>query len=235
MKSYYQDKSVTIYNGDCLDVLKTLDPVDLVLTDPPYPNLKGGVAVTLTSGVAKRHITNYTVGTPWGNDLKGLTEASKLAELGVFSFCSFHSVYFVPSLIKGDPVALVTWYHRNAMPSICNAPHFQCEYIWAIKIKPGLKWKMLKTHYDIPRLQAGCMATERICTNGKADHPAQKPIALILHLLSVGGKTILDPYMGTGTTLRAAKDLNREAIGIDISEKYCEIAANRMIQETLEL
>ena len=68
------------------------------------------------------------------------------------------------------------------------------------------------------------------------DHPAPKPIALYRWLVAVGsdnGATILDPFMGSGTTLRAAKDLGRKAIGIEIEERYCEIAAQRMSQMVL--
>lgn len=67
-------------------------------------------------------------------------------------------------------------------------------------------------------------------------HPSQKPIALMKWCLSFApsAQTILDPFMGSGTTLRAAKDLGRKAIGIEIEEKYCEIAANRLRQEVLK-
>ncbi len=69
------------------------------------------------------------------------------------------------------------------------------------------------------------------------EHPAQKPIGLMRWCIrkSDEAKTILDPFMGSGTTLRAAKDLGRKAIGIEIEEKYCEIAARRMEQEVLPL
>jgi len=69
-------------------------------------------------------------------------------------------------------------------------------------------------------------------------HPTQKPEELMRRLIrffTTPGDTILDPFMGSGTTLRAAKDLGRKAIGIEIEEKYCEIAAKRMAQAVLPL
>jgi site-specific DNA-methyltransferase (adenine-specific) len=69
-------------------------------------------------------------------------------------------------------------------------------------------------------------------------HPTQKPLSLISQLCLISsrqGDTILDPFMGSGTTLRAAKNLNRKAVGIEINERYCEIAASRMSQEVLAL
>jgi DNA modification methylase len=69
-------------------------------------------------------------------------------------------------------------------------------------------------------------------------HPTQKPLELMRWCVEHYSKphdTILDPFMGSGTTLRAAKDLGRQAIGIEIEEKYCEIAARRLSQEVLAL
>lgn len=69
------------------------------------------------------------------------------------------------------------------------------------------------------------------------DHPTQKNVKLMRTLIQMSKSegTILDPFVGTGTTLRAAKDLGRKAIGIEIEERWCEVAANRMAQEVLDL
>lgn len=234
-KPYYEDASgIVIYNADCRLVLPHLPKVDLVLTDPPYPGMKGGTSITFDRGVAARS-ESFTVGTPWGGDITPLVVAVERATFGALVFCSFHFVDTLPALIDLPKVGLVSWYKRNSMPSACNSPHFLTEYVWAFKKAPGLKWRALKTHYDIPMLQAGCMADERICNGGFAAHPTQKPLALVMALLRIGGESVLDPYCGTGTTLVAAKQLGRHAIGIEIEERYCAIAVERLRQEMLPL
>ena len=71
---------------------------------------------------------------------------------------------------------------------------------------------------------------------GPKSHPTQKPLNLMLWCLKwVTAQTILDPFMGSGTTLVAAKNIGRKAIGIEIEERYCEIAAQRLSQEVLPL
>lgn len=80
-----------------------------------------------------------------------------------------------------------------------------------------------------------CYIHRRVGMEGVEGHPTVKPLSVILDFASRCPETgtILDPFMGSGTTLRAAKDLRRKAIGIEIEEKYCEIAAKRMSQEVL--
>jgi DNA modification methylase len=234
MIPYYQDNAVTIYHGDCREILPQLEPVDLVLTDPPYLNLIGGT-VQISGGVAPRINKSVTVGDPWVASLEWVDAAWNLCQLGFFSFCSFQFVAEMRLALPVRPTALLTWYARNKPPSANNAPRFTTEFIWTFQKSPGLNWRALNTLIDIPKLQAGCMATERFLEHdGTTTHPTQKPLSLINYLLQVGGETILDPFMGSGTTLRAAKDLGRKAIGIEIEEKYCEIAAKRMGQEVFK-
>jgi site-specific DNA-methyltransferase (adenine-specific) len=110
------------------------------------------------------------------------------------------------------------------------------QYIWLLEKETGLEWRKLRTHYDIPKLSAGCFASERILNFDRSTaHPAQKPVDLILEILKVNALSIIDPFLGTGTTALAAKKLNRKCIGIEIGEKYCEIAAKRCSQSVMKL
>lgn len=235
VKPYFDDgDGRVIYHGDNRDVLPSLGPVGLVATDPPYPKLKGNMQSRMGGGVSRRRADQQTVGVPWGEDLSPLKTAWDLATGGMLVFCSFHSVTLVPAIVGAEPIGLVTWFKRNSMPPVRNVPHYQTEFVWAFNKDGSPNWRRLKTHYDIPLLQGGCMATERYQNaDGSTLHPAQKPVALMTQLLSIGSGPVLDPYMGTGTTLRAAKDLGLPAIGIDTNEEYCELAALRLAQNVL--
>lgn len=234
---YYDADGLTIYHGDCRDVLPSIEKVDLILTDPPYQKLKGGTPLRpdFATGVCKRREGLSTIGTPWGNDLAVL-QCFKDIALGAMVFCSFKSVCEVSELLGGQKVGLISWYARNSLVPINNVPHYQTEFIWAVKYQPGLEWRRIKTLYDIIRCVGGCMATERIQEqDGTPSHPTQKPVDLMLALLACGAQTVLDPFMGSGTTLVAAKLLGRRAIGIELEERYCEIAALRLAQGVLPL
>jgi site-specific DNA-methyltransferase (adenine-specific) len=121
--------------------------------------------------------------------------------------------------------------------------------IWD-KVNPGLGWRYRRQHemLMIAHRSGGHLRWSnedvavsnivRIMPPRDRWHQNEKPLALVKHFVnlhSFPGDTVLDPFMGSGTTLRAAKDLGRKAIGIEIEEKYCEIAAKRMAQEVMEL
>ncbi len=92
-----------------------------------------------------------------------------------------------------------------------------------------------------PTNHLGCKNTMMVLNQQnepESDHPCPKPYKIMTKMVVLGsteGDTILDPFMGSGTTLRAAKDLGRKAIGIEIEERYCEIAARRLSQEVFAL
>lgn len=235
---YYSQDNITIYHGDNRKIMPQMarDSFDLVLADPPYLGLKGGTE-HLKGGVAESITVSKSVGTPWETSLDWMTEAWSLARLGMMTFCSYHSVDIVKQKLRDNAIALVTWYKRNAPNPVNNVPKFSTEFIWLFKKAPGLVWRNLGTMYDIPLPSAGCFATERILERNskKAAHPTQKPIALITRLLAVQPASVLDPFMGTGTTLRAAMNLGIEAVGIEIEERFCEMAAKRLRQLALDL
>jgi site-specific DNA-methyltransferase (adenine-specific) len=195
MKPYYQENGITIYHGDCREVLPSLPKVDLVLTDPPYPD-------------QYEELYRYESG-----------------QLG-----------FLDSM---ECKQIVFWSARFDFPFDYSAIH-----IWDKKMGAG------RAEYD--RIferhgQAGFLMfreyfiNSTVAANYTGDvftgHPSQKPIKLIKRILKRLAPVeafILDPFMGSGTTLRAAKDLGRKAIGIEIEEKYCEIAAGRLSQEVFQ-
>jgi site-specific DNA-methyltransferase (adenine-specific) len=221
------DGSVQLYNADCLQVLPTLSGVDAVVTDPPYPKLKGGLTHRCV-GVSERVTPTTTVGTPWGNDIGVLSEFQHISKASVV-FCSWHSVGDVKELLGGEQVGLVTWYKRNSQPSFRNRPHYQVEYAWLTEYS-NANWKHIKTMYDIPMPQAGCMAGERVLRagSGQAAHPTQKPVALMEPLVRVADESVLDPFMGSGTTGVACVKTGRKFVGIEIDPGYFEIAKKRI-------
>lgn len=237
MKPYYEESGITIYHADCREVLPSLPKVDLVLTDPPYVNLKGGYSFGDHGGVAKKQVESISLGDEWGASFEWVPLAIEKIKLGAFVFCSYHSL--PETAIEFNSLrraVLITWHKRNAPATGANVPRFTEEYAWGFAKDVGLKWDAFRsTFIDCPKLATGAFASaERIVDRfDRAVHPAQKPEEVIRFLLSVGGETIIDPFMGSGTTLRAAKDLGRKAIGIEIEERYCEIAANRLRQEVL--
>lgn len=210
-KPYYQDDAVTIYHADCRDILPHLEPVDLVLTDPPYGiGRDGGKASTSKHGGRKPF---DFLG--WDNNIP----AKDIFEL-IFSK-SIHQIiwggnYFVQYLKPS-----MGWLVWDKGQDICSS---DCELAFS-SFDSALRRILLNR---VELLKDG------------TNHPTQKPLKLIKWCIVQADskskeptKTILDPFMGSGTTLRSAKDLGRKAIGIELEEKYCEIAAKRMAQEVL--
>lgn len=239
---YYQDDTVTIYHADCRDILPLLPEksVDLVLTDPPFVNLSGDTKYHSYDSRAKSSGWSYqTVGDTWNATLDWMPMAWRVASLGMMVFCTHHSVAEVKLAISAKVICLFTWYKRNTPPSGQNAPHFSTEFIWAFQKNSGLHWKNMPTMYDIPKLSTGALASaERVLNgDGSTAHPTQKPVELLAKLLQCTESThsVLDPFLGSGTTAFAAKKLGHKCIGIEIEEKYCEIAAKRCSQSVMAL
>ena len=178
--------------GDCREVLPLLEAgcVDLVLTDPPYPDALTDqwetVDITFLNTVQCKQIVFWSAMAPFPLDYTGIHVWVK-AGTGVGRM--YERIF-----------------ERNGARE-CLA----------------FREQILNNQFNA-----------RIAGDVFTGHPAQKPYRLVRRLVMRGkGPLVLDPFVGSGTTLRAAKDLGRRAIGIEIEEKYCRIAANRLRQEVL--
>jgi DNA modification methylase len=216
MKPYYQDPSCTIYHGDCREILPLLEPVDLVLTDPPYGIGEASGKNKSREGLAEP--TDY--GSDSWDDQIAETDIILLA-LGLSRFSIIFGGNYYGHILKATPCWLV-WDKQNGVNDFAD-----CELAWtnlpqAVRIKRHMWNGMLRKGQE------------------ERKHPTQKPLDVMKWCITQADKhgeikTILDPFMGSGTTLRAAKDLGRKAIGIELEEKYCEIAVKRLRQEVLPL
>jgi DNA modification methylase len=208
MKPYYEHAGITIYHGDCREVLPTIDPVDLVLTDPPY-----GIALESHRGSK-------------GWDING-DNSQELGDYVLRSLWGYPMIVFASPKKPwiGDWSQYLVWWKGPAVGGGGEPSMY-----WK------LDWELIQVR-NLGRLNGSrdsSVLENWIGPTGSPYHPAQKPESLLLYLLGkVQAETILDPFMGSGTTLRAAKDLGRKAIGIEIEEKYCELAAKRLSQEVL--
>jgi len=212
MKPYYQDDTVTIYHGDCREVLPTLEPVDLVLTDPPY-----GIDYQ-----SSRRIEWQRKAKLHGDDDFPLWLFDVLTpDIAMFVWCRWDVLLELPK-----PKSFIVWDKGNH--SMGDLNHEFGRQWEGCAFYPGANHRFLFRPVDVIRCKR--VAPEQLV------HPTEKPVGAIIPLIrSHPSKSILDPFMGSGTTLRAAKDLGRKAIGIEIEEKYCEIAAKRMSQSVMEL
>ena len=210
MRPYYERDGIVIYHGDCRELLPTLGDADLVLTDPPY-----GLAERWNGGGGTSHSS-------WRfnpNEAKNW-DANTVSDVSYWLSRS-------PSIVWGG--------------NYYALPPSRAWLIWDKKQNDQFttgQAELAWTNLDIPIRIFRMSQVEAYCNPADPKlHPTQKPIALIKWCLSFvpDAQTILDPFMGSGTTLRAAKDLGRKAIGIEIEERYCEIAAKRLSQEVLAL
>ena len=203
---YYHDEKagITIYHGDCRDVLPTLAPVDLVLTDPPY-----GIASVWVGG--SRH--------GWGK-----ADADKAVR---------NEWDAAPP--TNEEIASVVAQGRDAVVWGGNYFALPPSRGWLVWNKPERNFTLAEAELAWTTRDNVIRVFDANRSDVGREHPTQKPIALMRWCLGFfpDATTILDPFMGSGTTLRAAKDLGRKAIGIEIEERYCEIAVKRLAQEVL--
>lgn len=212
---YFDDGLVTIYHGDCAEIAPTLGRFDLLCTDPPYGigearNKRGGKR----NGSAIVASTNYG-SSDWDDAPPDDDLLSELRLLARWQ-CLFGGNYF--SLPRSR--CWLVWDKENGENDYADAELAWTNYTSAVRLKRHQWHGMLRVGKE-PR-----------------HHPTQKPLAVMSWAISLcpdKPTSILDPFMGSGTTLVAAKNLGIRAVGIEREEKYCEIAARRLGQGVLAL
>ena len=227
MKPYYEHAGITIYHGDCRDVIEEWEglrtkPFDLLLTDPPYGI---GVAKTGRVGSDRRVKSNgFAVldATDFGEvTWDGDTCADVLPKLRTLAK---HQIVFGGNYYDLPPARCwLVWDKANEGTDFAD-----CELAWtnldqAVR-KLTFRWNGMLQGAGVPK-------EPRL-------HPTMKPEPVIRWALMEAPqdvRMVFDPFMGSGTTLVAAKRLGRQAVGIEREERYCEIAASRLSQEALPL
>jgi DNA modification methylase len=217
---YYEHSGITIYHGDCREVMPELGGVGLVVTDPPYVF---GIASTAKEGKAGG----------WGDLMNSASWYALL--LREFARMTVNS--------QGAAWIFNSW---RSFPVLARAAY---EAQWGIEsllvwdkewigpggnrgLRPSYELVALFAHHDF-QISIWRSQWAGLKPSG---HPAEKPVSLLAKIIrESGGDLVLDPFLGSGSTLVAAKQEGRRAIGIEIEERYCEMAAVRLGQEVMPL
>lgn len=203
MKPYYEHGGITIYHDDCREILPTLGTFDLVLTDPPYGIGEDGGRFRGRKGQGHRVLPKLGWDTAPPD-----SEAFALLLTHARDLCIWGGNYFTDKL----PVSRGWLYWDKRM----GGDFSDGELAWTSR-------------------DAALKAYSRCNKFHGKEHPTQKPVELMSWCLSFfpEARTVVDPYMGSGPVARACKDSGRRYVGIEIEERYCEIAVKRLAQETL--
>jgi DNA modification methylase len=216
LETYYQDEWTKIFHGDCREILPRLEPVDLLLTDPPY-------GIDYNTQYGRRRMPDGSWKPP--QNMPPVTGDKD---------------QFDPAFLLNGGRILILWganHYAHKLPHagqwliwdkrcaiVPQRAQSDCEMAWHSRRGPD---RILYHLWD-----GMVKASERGVAR---QHPTQKPLAVMHWCLSLApeARTVIDPFMGSGTTLRAAKDMGIKSIGIEIEEEYCRIAVERLRQESL--
>jgi len=208
-----------IYHGDCLDLMKKIpnESIDMILTDPPYSiNFRSGYRKNKYDAIKNDDNLN------WLDTF--VNEAFRVAKNNTthYVFCSFHNIdKFKAAFQKKFTVKnLLVWVKNNTSMGDLKANYAsRTEFILLLgKGRRLINGKRSDNILEFKR-------------TGNKLHPTEKPVDLLKHLISKFSDindVVLDPFAGSGSTLVAAKEMNRRYIGIEIDKKYFEIAKNRL-------
>ena len=234
VEPYYESDGITIYHGDCFDLLHRLSGVGAVITDPPYSSggaMRSDRAIAVTVKYVNSDCATYRPDFAGDNrDQRSFAawstmwiNAARNACTPGAVFASFIDWRQLPTLTDAMQAGGWVWrgvavwekgYGRPTPGRFSNASEF---VVWG-------------SSGPMPEREAYPSGIYRSAPTQNKEHIAQKPLDVMRWVCQIAapGAVILDPFMGSGTTLRAAADAGHPAIGIDVDERYCEIAARRL-------
>lgn len=231
MKPYYDHSGITIFHGDCREVLPSMekDSVDLVVTDPPY-------GVNFQSSWRQETFDRLAGDESQEAALQGLKEVIPILtnQRHLYIFGSFD----LTSLPLSSPVELI-WDKRYIGMGNLEIPWgSQHEYIqFCISLKRNRNREASGRRSLAARLRRGSILSFSRPDGNVTAHPTEKPVALLRELIESSsriGECVMDCFCGSGSTLEAAKLEGRRAIGIEVEERFCEMAAKRFEQGLIE-
>lgn len=229
MKPYYEQDGIRIYHGDCLEILPAITdrPTSLV-TDPPF-SFAGGISNGRSSLASDQFFEH------WWRDVCGLLSKILSDKAEGFIWCDWRTVNLVANCWqpKGhtyDALFRVPQviYHYREMPGQGSPFRNSVDLIAYLRGANSTGSRISKSTHNF---------ISRYWYYGKHEyHPAEKDPEICRQLIewSTGSDgLVIDPFMGSGTTLIAARQLGARAIGIEIEEHFCETAASRLSQQSL--
>ena len=250
IKPYYQDGFCTIYNADCRDVLPQLEPVGLAVTSPPYnmrTRIRNGVYTDSSRETSEHFSKKYA----HFHDAFPIEEYYEIHKTILTQMLSIAPTAFVNfQVVTGSKEAwfrlighfacnikdLIIWDKGSGQPAMHGSViNRGSEIILALESNATAGRAFTHSNFkrgemeDIWRIGRGGYENVK---GHAATFPRSLAVKIIKNWCPAGG-TVLDPFMGSGTTLRAAKDLGLKSIGIEIERKYCDIAIERLRQESL--
>ncbi|NIR76746.1 MAG: site-specific DNA-methyltransferase [Gammaproteobacteria bacterium] len=242
MEPYYEDEAVKIYHGDCLEVLLSIEAqVSTTVTDPPFSSgARTDAGKSMRPGAMLRSAK-------WDDEW---FSHDNMATVGfLFLMRLLGRRLFDVTALDGSAHVFIDWrQYPNLYGAMESAGWVAKNLVVWDKGHFGMGSNYRNQHELILYAEKTNSASD-FNDNGVGNvlktkrpsnewHPTEKPSDLIQRLITAStteGATVLDPFMGSGTTLVAAKSVKRKAIGIEIEERYCEIAAERCSQGVLNL
>lgn len=214
---YYQDDLVTLYHGDCREVAEWTWLGAVLITDPPY-------------GVDYRTRRSETV----ANDSDFSVASDAIRQWGdQRPWASFAVSKTLPDVLRlTDRFRLMTWHKTNMNGGVGAGSPWLTDVEFVVCSIPGT-W---------PRKYNSALISARRFTGNPASnanpeaylHPTQKPVPVMGQVIAaMPDGVVADPFAGSGSTLVAAKHLGRRAVGVELDERYCEVTAKRLTQDTL--